>query len=71
MHVYIEDIGSHVGEEITIKGWLHNRRSSGKIHFLILRDGIGLHPGGHVEGRRRRGGFQGGRPSRRRKRRSS
>ena len=35
MHVYIEDIGAHVGEEITIKGWLHNRRSSGKIHFLI------------------------------------
>src|ERR1700738_3908277 len=42
MHVYIENIGSHVGEEITIKGWLHNRRSSGKIHFLILRDGTGF-----------------------------
>ena len=42
MHVYIEDIGKHVGEEITIKGWLHNRRSSGKIHFLILRDGSGF-----------------------------
>ena len=37
-HVYIEDIGRHEGEEVTIKGWLHNRRSSGKIHFLILRD---------------------------------
>src|SRR3979411_3059995 len=42
MHVYIENIGAHVGEEITIKGWLHNRRSSGKIHFLILRDGSGF-----------------------------
>src|SRR6266436_1654740 len=42
MHVYIEDIGQHLGEEITIKGWLHNRRSSGKIHFLILRDGTGF-----------------------------
>ncbi len=42
MHVYIEDIGKHVGEAITIKGWLHNRRSSGKIHFLILRDGTGF-----------------------------
>ncbi|OFW34643.1 MAG: asparagine--tRNA ligase [Acidobacteria bacterium RIFCSPLOWO2_12_FULL_65_11] len=42
MHVYIEDIGTHVGEQITIKGWLHNRRSSGKIHFLILRDGTGF-----------------------------
>src|SRR5438128_7642118 len=42
MHVYIEDIGTHDGEEVTIKGWLHNRRSSGKIHFLILRDGSGF-----------------------------
>src|SRR3954467_14203022 len=41
-HVYIEDIGRHEGEEVTIKGWLHNRRSSGKIHFLILRDGTGF-----------------------------
>src|SRR5438105_15595179 len=41
-HVYIEDIGAHEGEEVTIKGWLHNRRSSGKIHFMILRDGTGL-----------------------------
>jgi asparaginyl-tRNA synthetase len=42
MHVYIEDIGRHEGEDVTIKGWLHNRRSSGKIHFLILRDGSGF-----------------------------
>ncbi|HEY7172870.1 MAG TPA: asparagine--tRNA ligase [Vicinamibacterales bacterium] len=42
MHVYIEEIGKHEGEEVTIKGWLHNRRSSGKIHFLIVRDGTGF-----------------------------
>jgi asparaginyl-tRNA synthetase len=42
MHVYIENIGTHEGVEVTIKGWLHNRRSSGKIHFLILRDGTGF-----------------------------
>jgi asparaginyl-tRNA synthetase len=42
MHVYIEDIGKHEGSDVTIKGWLHNRRSSGKIHFLILRDGTGF-----------------------------
>jgi asparaginyl-tRNA synthetase len=41
-HVYIEDIGTHVGETVTIKGWLHNRRSSGKIHFLVVRDGTGF-----------------------------
>ena len=42
MHVYIEDIGQHDGDEVTIQGWLHNRRSSGKIHFLTLRDGTGF-----------------------------
>jgi asparaginyl-tRNA synthetase len=42
MHVYIEDIGKHEGQEVTLKGWLHNRRSSGKIHFLIVRDGTGF-----------------------------
>jgi asparaginyl-tRNA synthetase len=41
-HVYIENIGKHVGESVTIKGWLHNRRSSGKIHFLVVRDGTGF-----------------------------
>jgi asparaginyl-tRNA synthetase len=41
-HVYIENIGRHEGEEVTIKGWLHNRRSSGKIHFLQVRDGSGF-----------------------------
>jgi asparaginyl-tRNA synthetase len=42
MYVYIEDIGKHEGETVTIRGWLHNRRSSGKIHFLTLRDGSGF-----------------------------
>ncbi len=42
MHVYIEDIARHEGESVTIKGWLVNRRSSGKIHFLQLRDGSGF-----------------------------
>src|SRR4029078_7999371 len=42
MHVYIEDIGKHEGEDVTIKGWLHNRRSSGTIYFLTVRDGSGF-----------------------------
>ena len=42
MHAYIEDIAAHEGQEVTLKGWLHNRRSSGKIHFLIIRDGSGF-----------------------------
>src|SRR3989304_9236702 len=43
-HVYIADIASHDGEEVTVKGWLVKRRSSGKIQFLVLRDGPGFIP---------------------------
>ncbi len=39
---YIEDIAKHEGQQVTIRGWLHNRRSSGKIHFLTVRDGSGF-----------------------------
>ncbi len=39
---YIEHLSRHVGEEVTIKGWLYNRRSSGKIQFLLVRDGTGI-----------------------------
>ena len=39
--VYIDKISQYEGDEITIKGWLHNKRSSGKIQFLIIRDGTG------------------------------
>jgi asparaginyl-tRNA synthetase len=42
MIVYIEDIARHDGQAVTLRGWLHNRRSSGKIHFLTLRDGTGF-----------------------------
>lgn len=38
---YIENIAHHVGETVTIRGWLRNKRSSGKLQFLILRDGTG------------------------------
>jgi asparaginyl-tRNA synthetase len=40
--VYIEDIARFEGETVRLRGWLHNRRSSGKIHFLTLRDGTGF-----------------------------
>ena len=42
MQVYIEDIAAHEGQTVTIQGWLANRRSSGKIHFLQIRDGSGF-----------------------------
>ncbi|MBM2846181.1 MAG: asparaginyl-tRNA synthetase [Bacteroidetes bacterium] len=40
--IYIEDLSRHVGEEVTLRGWLYNKRSSGKIRFLVMRDGTGL-----------------------------
>lgn len=39
---YIEDLSKYVGEEVEIKGWLYNKRSSGKIRFIIVRDGTGI-----------------------------
>ena len=39
---YIKDLSNHVGEEVSLKGWIFNKRSSGKIKFIILRDGTGL-----------------------------
>src|SRR2546421_3310479 len=39
---FINQLSQHVGEEVTIKGWLYNLRSSGKILFPQLRDGTGV-----------------------------
>ncbi|PJA97470.1 MAG: asparagine--tRNA ligase, partial [Ignavibacteriales bacterium CG_4_9_14_3_um_filter_34_10] len=39
--VYISDLASYVGQVVTLRGWLYNKRSSGKVKFLILRDGSG------------------------------
>jgi len=40
-HTYISELGKHVGSEVTLRGWLSQKRSSGKIRFLVLRDGTG------------------------------
>ncbi|MBI5463999.1 MAG: asparagine--tRNA ligase, partial [Ignavibacteriales bacterium] len=40
--VYIDHLSKHVGQEVTLHGWLYNKRSSGKIKFLLLRDGTGM-----------------------------
>jgi len=42
MQTYINQLSEHVGEEITLKGWLYNLRSSGKLLFPQLRDGTGI-----------------------------
>ncbi len=39
---YIENIGAHEGESVTLRGWVYNKRSSGKLQFIQLRDGTGV-----------------------------
>ena len=39
--VRIEDAGKHVGQAVEVRGWLYHRRSSGKLLFLLVRDGSG------------------------------
>jgi asparaginyl-tRNA synthetase len=39
--VYISELGRHVGQTVTLRGWVVTTRSSGKIAFLVLRDGTG------------------------------
>ena len=38
----IESLNRHVGQDVMIEGWLYNRRSSGKLEFLQVRDGSGV-----------------------------
>jgi asparaginyl-tRNA synthetase len=41
-HVAVADLAKHVGESVTLQGWLYNKRSSKKLHFLEVRDGSGI-----------------------------
>ncbi len=41
-HTTIDKLNKHVGEEVTLRGWLNNLRSSGKLMFPQLRDGTGV-----------------------------
>ena len=38
----ISRLSEHLDEMVMIKGWLYNRRSKGKLHFLLIRDGTGI-----------------------------
>jgi asparaginyl-tRNA synthetase len=40
--IYVRELGEHVGETVLLKGWVYQKRSSGKIRFLVLRDGTGV-----------------------------
>ena len=42
MNTQILNLKNNIGQQVTLCGWLYNSRSSGKVQFLLLRDGTGL-----------------------------
>ena len=38
----ISSLKQHIGQDVELKGWLNRSRASGKVQFLIVRDGTGL-----------------------------
>jgi len=40
--IYIEDISDYEGEKVEVRGWLYNKRHSGKLYFLLVRDGTDI-----------------------------
>jgi asparaginyl-tRNA synthetase len=40
--IRIEDAGRHVGATVEVRGWIAHKRSSGKVQFLVVRDGTGV-----------------------------
>ncbi|MDC1142056.1 asparagine--tRNA ligase [Planctomycetota bacterium] len=40
--VLVSELSGHIGEEVSLQGWLYNRRGSGKLLFLQFRDGSGV-----------------------------
>ena len=41
-HVFIEQLADHVGEPVTIKGWIYAKTGKGRLQFLQVRDGTGI-----------------------------
>ncbi|MEE2863032.1 MAG: asparagine--tRNA ligase [Gemmatimonadota bacterium] len=42
MMVEIRQLGEHVGEQVTVRGWVEATRGHGKVSFTVLRDGTGV-----------------------------
>ncbi|HHZ14567.1 MAG TPA: asparagine--tRNA ligase [Candidatus Cloacimonetes bacterium] len=40
-YIAIKDVESYLGQEVSIRAWVRNIRHSGKLLFIILRDGSG------------------------------
>ncbi len=41
-YIRIDQMKNHVGQEIELRGWVYNLRASGKVLFMVVRDGSGL-----------------------------
>jgi len=41
IYTFSDKLSRYEGQEVTLRGWLYNKRSSGKVLFLIIRDGFG------------------------------
>ena len=42
MRAYVSEISKFESQDVEIRGWLYNKRSSGKVYFLLVRDGTGI-----------------------------
>ena len=42
MRVLSTELGAHLGERVTLAGWLHAKRELGSVSFAVLRDRAGL-----------------------------
>ena len=40
--VRIAELAAHAGKLVTVFGWVTHLRSSGKVAFIVLRDGTGI-----------------------------
>lgn len=40
--VTIDSIADHVGDSVTLRGWVYNRTDKGKLQFIQVRDGTGI-----------------------------
>lgn len=38
----VRNLGQHVGEVVTLRGWVDTTRSHGKVAFVVVRDGTGI-----------------------------
>lgn len=40
--VYVEELARYLGQEVWLEGWLYHKRSSGRVRFVLVRDGTGI-----------------------------